>query len=514
MSSNSDQKRRRWRHFELVIAIVISVAMLLAFSSPLAFGYYYKTRFFPNTTIAGINVSGMKLADTHALFDKKYGDPTKKQLSINLVDKTYTFPLIEAGISLDWNTPVNQTFANQRDQSIWLDGFNLIKTTMQRKKTNQSIALNVDNNQLNIKLDTMLKEVNREPVNAQIRVDNNQLVVDKEVNGVGVDKAVLENLIKNNIQTSSTKPIWQELKLTCKAASLPAAVTEASLGPVKSQTEELIKNPITLTFEDKKYTYNSASMLKWVKFTTKANVTSPSIDRTIIQKDVAAVAKKIDIKSTDKLISTVDGSTMQEGKDGRNLAQTKTVDAIVAILNPAPTSQIAVADPAITPNPTDAVATPVPPPYTIAMQVDTKPFETKTAVPPFTPGMYPGKYMEVNLTGQMLYLWEGLNKVNEYRISSGKKSTPTREGIFKIKNKASVGKSYPWIMPWWMAFAQDKTGAWQGFHELPVDMRTGRKEGIQDIGLAVSHGCVRLPIDQSKEVYDWAEVGIPVYIHK
>jgi lipoprotein-anchoring transpeptidase ErfK/SrfK len=111
-------------------------------------------------------------------------------------------------------------------------------------------------------------------------------------------------------------------------------------------------------------------------------------------------------------------------------------------------------------------------------------------------------------------LWEGTTLFKEYRISSGKASTPTREGTFNIRNKASVGKSFPWIMPWWMAFAQDRWGAWQGFHELPVDMRTGLKEGIGDIGYAVSHGCVRLPVGQAQEVFNWTSVGDPVYIHR
>ena len=361
----------------------------------------------------------------------------------------------------------------------------------------------------------ILKEVNREPVSAQIRVDNNQLVIDKEVYGVGIDKTNLENLIKKNIQTNSTKPTWEELKLAFFAGTLTPSITETSLAPVRVQTENLIKNPITLTFEDKKYTFNSTNMLKWIKFDIKNNITTPIIDRAAINKDVAVIAKKIDIKPTEKLLSSIDSSVMQEGKDGRNLVQAKAVNEIIALLD---ITQIAQAQPIAVGQNTGMIpianAAPAPVSYTIALQVDPKPFETKTAAPPFTPGMYPGKYMEVNLSNQMLYLWEGLNKVKEFRISSGKKSTPTREGIFKIKNKASVGKSFPWIMPWWMAFAQDKTGAWQGFHELPVDMRTGHKEGIQDIGLAVSHGCVRLPIGQSKEVYDWAEVGLPVYIHK
>jgi lipoprotein-anchoring transpeptidase ErfK/SrfK len=291
---------------------------------------------------------------------------------------------------------------------------------------------------------------------------------------------------------------------------LQPKITASSLEAIKTQTEQMTDKIIVLAYDKFKFTLKQSDLLKWISFENTDGKITPNFNKKSISIYVAGLAKKIDIEPVEKHLSSKDGSVLQEGKDGRALAQIKVISDITSVLNGTFEAVPATADN----NVAVASASTTKTDFSLALQVDPKTFATKTVNPPFTPGMYEGKYMEVNLTEQKLYLWDGQNLIKNYRVSSGKKTTPTREGIFKIKNKASVGKSYPWIMPWWMAFAQDRWGAWQGFHELPVDMRTNKKEGIKDIGYAVSHGCVRLAIGDAKEVYDWAEVGIPVYIHK
>lgn len=499
---NVEKKQKRWRHLELVCGIIISIFALLLSSCPIAFGYHYKTRFFPNTFIADVNVSGQTKSEAIRLLTKKFTNVEQKTINLHLVDKTYAFNLSDIGLTYNWRTPLTQTYDSQRAQSMWQDGLILIKNLVARKTTDTQGTISYDETVLSAKLDTLLKDVNKEPVNAQIHVANNQIVIDKEVSGVGVDKALLEKLIKQNIETKISQDNWQSIQLAFQSTALKPTITEASLIPVQAQAQSMAQHNLALTFEDKKYTYNFSNITKWLKFSIINGVSTPSFDNALIAKDMAALAKKIDIKPVTKQISSIDNAVIQEGKDGRGLNQSKAVSDIIAALNSA--NSVTASN----------VTTTASQEITIPLLVDVKPFSTKTTLPPFTPGLYPGKYIEVNLTKQMMYLWEGQNKVHEFGVSSGKRSTPTREGTFKIKNKALVGKSYPWIMPYWMAFAQDRWGAWQGIHELPVDMRTGHKEGAGDIGYAVSHGCVRLAIGNAKTVYDWAEVGIPMYVHK
>lgn len=94
-------------------------------------------------------------------------------------------------------------------------------------------------------------------------------------------------------------------------------------------------------------------------------------------------------------------------------------------------------------------------------------------------------------------------------VSTGKASTPTPVGTFKVlsKNKRAWSRMAGLWMPWWMQFT--KQGA--GLHELPEWPR-GHKEGAAHLGTPVSHGCVRLGIGPAKALFDWAPVGTPVVI--
>lgn len=128
------------------------------------------------------------------------------------------------------------------------------------------------------------------------------------------------------------------------------------------------------------------------------------------------------------------------------------------------------------------------------------------------PQISEGKYIDVSLAHQNMVLFENGEYVDAYLISSGKKGMETPLGTFKIENKVprAWSKTYGLFMPNWMAITP--SGKF-GIHELP-EWPGGYKEGADHLGYAVSHGCVRLGIGDSKKVYDWAEIGTPIIVHK
>ena len=120
------------------------------------------------------------------------------------------------------------------------------------------------------------------------------------------------------------------------------------------------------------------------------------------------------------------------------------------------------------------------------------------------------KVIEMNLSAQTLSRWENGNKLDENRISSGKRGMATPTGLFRIRNKADIAYSrkYRVYMPYWMAF----TSAGHGIHELPI-FKSGKREGENHLGTPVSHGCVRLGVGPAQTFYNWTDVGTPIIIH-
>lgn len=127
------------------------------------------------------------------------------------------------------------------------------------------------------------------------------------------------------------------------------------------------------------------------------------------------------------------------------------------------------------------------------------------------------KEIEIDLSDQKLFVKVGEMVLTEYRISSGKASTPTITGNFKILFKDDVrisGLGIPYIMPNYMGFAG---GGAYGLHALPslsYDNGYFWTEAKNHIGIPVSHGCVRLLPDDAKTLYSFAEIGTKVTVHQ
>jgi len=135
---------------------------------------------------------------------------------------------------------------------------------------------------------------------------------------------------------------------------------------------------------------------------------------------------------------------------------------------------------------------------------------------PNTNGQKAQKYIEIDISQQRMYLFNNSNLVNTYRVSTGK-NYPTPTGEFSIRLKAPNAYSgiFHVYMPYWMEFYFDpKIHATMGIHELPYWWENGEKKTRPRdfIGSPNTGGCVALDIGQAKEVYEFGEIGMPVYI--
>lgn len=120
------------------------------------------------------------------------------------------------------------------------------------------------------------------------------------------------------------------------------------------------------------------------------------------------------------------------------------------------------------------------------------------------------KLIDVDISEQMLRYYQYGKLIGTSRVSTGRMGMPTPLGEFKIwqKTPRAYSKKYGLYMPWWMSF---KPG--YGIHELP-EWPSGYKEGVNHLGVRVSHGCIRLGIGPAKKLYDFAPIGTAVMIHE
>ena len=154
-----------------------------------------------------------------------------------------------------------------------------------------------------------------------------------------------------------------------------------------------------------------------------------------------------------------------------------------------------------TPTPIPPTATPVPP--------------TPTPAPkPADPRPDLGNaYIEVNISEQHLYVWEGGEVIFDVAVSTGRPDWETPTGTFRIHTyyesqdmeggfpKGSAEYYFQPDVPWVMYF--DYNG--DAIHGVYWHNNFGIR--------ATSHGCVGTPVWAAKWIYDWSTIGTPVWIH-
>ncbi len=115
-----------------------------------------------------------------------------------------------------------------------------------------------------------------------------------------------------------------------------------------------------------------------------------------------------------------------------------------------------------------------------------------------------GRWIDVNLSEQQIYAYEGDVLVNSFIVSTGVYGTPTVTGEFHIYVKVPMqdmsGPGYylPDV-PWVMFFYDD-----YGFHGTYWH---------NNFGTPMSRGCINLRTEDAEWLYHWASVGTSVVVH-
>jgi tetratricopeptide (TPR) repeat protein len=127
--------------------------------------------------------------------------------------------------------------------------------------------------------------------------------------------------------------------------------------------------------------------------------------------------------------------------------------------------------------------------------------------------LFPPKRIEVNISTQRFYAWQGDRLVYQFPTSTGLPTRATAAGHFKVLSKIPRAYSSIWRlhMPYWLGIYY--VGRVEnGIHALPI-RPDGSVMWAGLLGQRASYGCVILSTAAARLIYEWAEIGTPVHIH-
>ena len=176
-------------------------------------------------------------------------------------------------------------------------------------------------------------------------------------------------------------------------------------------------------------------------------------------------------------------------------------DATTSLPTDLPTSAATEA-PTLTPEATET-------PGTMAMEIVSDNSTSQSVPPVEAQTQYPTegnseRWIDVNLSEQRVYAYEGDAVVNSFLASTGVVQTPTVTGRFKIWIKVPV---------------QDMSGPGYYLRNVPWVMFFYKDYGLHgtywhnNFGTPMSRGCVNLTIADAAWLFSWASVGTVVNVH-
>lgn len=121
------------------------------------------------------------------------------------------------------------------------------------------------------------------------------------------------------------------------------------------------------------------------------------------------------------------------------------------------------------------------------------------------------RWVEVDLSEQKLFAWEGEKKFLETLVSTGLPWYPTPKGEFRIwtkfhhtKMEGGSGRHYYYLpnVPYVMFFENSKVAGYKGYSLHGTYWH-------DDFGTPRSHGCVNLPTPIAEKLFYWTTPDVP-----
>ncbi|HCS37970.1 MAG TPA: hypothetical protein DIW44_00080 [Anaerolineaceae bacterium] len=133
-----------------------------------------------------------------------------------------------------------------------------------------------------------------------------------------------------------------------------------------------------------------------------------------------------------------------------------------------------------------------------------KPYSAEQQKIPQTSSDLSGHWIDVNLSEQRLYAYDGATLVSSFLVSTGTSAHPTVTGTYAVYVK------YVYT---------DMRGPGYYLPDVPYTMYFYQGYGIHgtywhdNFGTPMSHGCVNMRTSEAEWVFNFSKVGTPVIVH-
>lgn len=455
--------------FVFACLFVVVAGFLMA---NLGFQSAYAGRALPGTKLGNLSLGGKSFSQVRAIVSENSVDMPAVKLSI----EGHTIQLGPQEIALRPNASEFAAEVTQTQGDNWLPLLSLL-----RRPQVTTLGYTADPEKLDSILSSLIAGIGHPATDASVVIASGQVSIVRGQPGLGVVLDAASSTVTDALALGASA-------VTIDTQSIAPSLTPADLEPVAKELKARMAMNYSFTYQGKKFRPTATEIGSWMSVTKGVDGPQIVINDDRVKAYLRTLGKSINVAAKNKVINTVNG-TVQSTEDGANGLELNQSSMTASI------SQALLAGQGLT------------------VEVPTQVVVFKTAYNR-TYNLDYGKYIEVNLTMQHLWVYQDHQVIMDTSITSGQTGNGhgTVQGLFAVYEKQRdrwldgrpLGYNYDVFVQYWMPFYAD-----YGLH----DASWRSSFGGPDYYYHGSHGCVNMPIPAAAWLYGWVDVGTPVFVH-
>ncbi len=262
----------------------------------------FAKRIIPGVRIAGIRLGGMTFSQANASLEENEKN-ISKELKLVFENKVYSITETDIGLEYDWENSVVSAFEVGRSGNFFIDTKNKIFGLFSNIVSPASYDF--DNDSLGVKLSIIKSEINIEPQQSGIVLEEEKLSITPSSSG---SKIIDEELYEKVINSISNLDFSQK-EIPVKVVE--PEIFEKDLEMFLGVAEKIISQNLTLVFEEKTWELDSQKILSLIGFKRDGNRVNMVLDEFSFDILSDEISLQINKFPRGKVVST-DGNKVTE----------------------------------------------------------------------------------------------------------------------------------------------------------------------------------------------------------
>ncbi len=223
------------------------------------FNIVFAGKVYPGVRLGKINLSGKTQEQAKDLINNNIASFRYNNLELTHNDQKFTLDSQKLNINFNEDDLVKRAMVQGRDSSFFKNLINQANLLIIGKNLN--ISYDLDKKQLEAEVANIAKSVNKDVKEPGLEVKDGRVYFIDSQKGQKLNEGQIQIEIKNRLSNLSLNPV------SIQVAEVIPKIKAKNVEQTQKEVEEILSEPISFKYEDRKWQLGSVEIGSWLKFT-------------------------------------------------------------------------------------------------------------------------------------------------------------------------------------------------------------------------------------------------------